>query len=544
MTLDGSPPAARPWPLDAVVAGILALIAPLLTLWPIGADALLAAPGQEAPEHLAGLWLAAQSGDWLVVDTELLAWPSGERFVLIDPLNLLIFRPLAAWPILAFNAVLWAGCALGGLAGALLSREGGGRLWVGALLGATAGPLGGMAAEGQTEAFTLPWAALALVALLAFVRAGGLGRGALAAAVLAACFYGGPYTGIFAALGAAVVGLWWVRRRPAVLGVGLLALVLAAPMAWATLTQRDEGLPGSASRAQIPEPETDPEGYRGGLAHGADLSDAWAPLALTGAAPRVGHSVYVGLSLWLLALVGLARSPRLWPWMLGALMFTALAWGPWLLWRGEVLRAGGARLRGPVGALMGVFPPAQRLNRWYRAGVVAGYLLLPLAAAGLQRRGRLPVELLAPLVAADALWAGPARWPRAEIAPRLGEEAAAWEGPLLEIPAVTTASRAQAPGGENLLLLPLHGQPISSSFLGLQPPVATSPDYTTLRDRLRRGADPAPALKSLGDQGYRLLWWSSEHSPLSPEAEALISAELGPPLHQSGGLLVWSLAPR
>lgn len=401
-----------------------------------------------------------------------------------------------------------------------------------------------MAAEGQTEAFTLPWAALQLVALLAFVRAGGLWRGLLAAGTLAACFYGGPYTGIFAALSAAAVGLWWLTRRPTVLAVGLLAVILAAPMAWATLTQREEGLPGSASRAQIPEPETDPEGFRGGLAHGADLSDAWAPLILTGAAPSVGHSVYVGLGLWILAFVGLVRAPRLWPWMFGALVFTVLAWGPWLLWRGELLRLGEARLRGPVGALMGVFPPAQRLNRWYRAGVVAGFLLLPLAAAGLHRRGRIPFELLTPLLAADALWGGPARWPRAEIAPRLADEARLWEGPIVEVPAVTTASRAKAPGGENLLLLPLHGQPISSSFLGLQPSIALSPDYITLRDRVRRGADPAPALEGLRAQGFGTLWWSTEHSPLSAEAREAISARLGPPLHQAGGVLVWSLSPR
>ena len=106
---------------DVVAAVLIALFVPILTLWPLGADALLSAPGQEAPEHLAGLWLAAQSGDWLVVETGLLAWPEGERFVLIDPLNLLIFKPLAAWPIVAFNAVLWLGCALGGLAGALLA---------------------------------------------------------------------------------------------------------------------------------------------------------------------------------------------------------------------------------------------------------------------------------------------------------------------------------------------------------------------------------------------------------------------------------------
>lgn len=529
---------------DVLAALVLALFAPLLTLWPVGADALIAAPGQEGPEHLAGLWLAARSGDWLVVETGLLAWPEGERFVLIDPLNLLVFAPLSAWPALAFNAVLWAGCAVGALAGARLSREGGGRLWVGALLGATAGPLGAMAAEGQTEAFTLPWAALHLVTLLAFVRHGGAGHGLLAALTLAACFYGGPYTGIFAALSAAAVGAWWLRRRPTVLAVGLLALALAAPMAWATLTQRADGLPGSVSRAQIPEPETDPEGFRGGLAHGADLTDAWAPLALTGAAPRVGHSVYVGLGLWIVALVGLVRAPRLWPWMLGALTLTAVAWGPWLLWRGEVLRLGEARLRGPVGVVMGAFPPAQRLNRWYRAGVVAGFLLLPLAAAGLQRRGRLPLELLAPLLAADALWGGPARWPRAEIAPRLSLEASGWEGPILEIPAVTTASRAQAPGGENLLLLPLHGQPISSSFLGLQPPVALSPDYTALRDRARRGADPGPALAALSAQGFRTLWWSTEHSPLGPAAQAAISASLGPPIHEADGVLVWRLTPR
>ena len=111
MAADALPAHAVRLGAEAWAAGLIAVVVPLLTLWPIGADALISAPGQEAPEHLAGLWLAAQSGDWLVVETGLLAWPEGERFVLIDPLNLLIFRPLSAWPILAFNAVLWVGSA-------------------------------------------------------------------------------------------------------------------------------------------------------------------------------------------------------------------------------------------------------------------------------------------------------------------------------------------------------------------------------------------------------------------------------------------------
>lgn len=531
---------------DAALAAALCAILPALALWPVGSvESLLSAPGQEAGEHVVGLWLAATTGSPLVVESDLLNWPQGVKFVLIDPLNLLVFAPLARWPYLAYNAVMWVGLSVAGLAGALLSREGGGRLWVGAALGCCLGPLMAMTAEGQTENFTLGWIGLHLLALLSFLRQGGLWRGALAAVTLAACYYGGPYKGIFASVIAAGVGLWWLRRRPRVLLVGVAALLLAAPMVRATLAERDPSLPGGAGREEIPEPPTGIKDYRGGLFHGADLTDAWAPEALTGAACPAGHSAYLGVGFLFFALLGLWRAPRLWPWAAGATLFWALSLGPWLMWRGEVLTLGdGRRMVAPAGLVMRAAPVTQRLTRWYRAGKVTGLLLIPLVAAGLRRReGGPPTEWLTALIVADALLLGPARWPRETIRPRQPEALASLEGPILEIPAMQLSPTDSSVGSENLLLLPLHGQPTSSAFLGLPVAVHQEPEFLTLRDGGRRDRELLPALRHYAEGGFKTVIWYTDHSPLGKNAQRKLNEALGPPLINERKMLVWSLAP-
>lgn len=526
----------------AVHSLLLALVLPLAALWPlprVAGRALLAARGQEGPDHLFGLWAAAQSGHPLVVQTPQVNWPEGVDFVLIDPLNLLFYTlPGLLSPALGYNAVLYAGVVVCALGAALLSRELGADPRAGAVLGAFCGPVLASVSEGQTENLAVGWVAVQLALLLRYIHGGAPAAGVGAALALAACLYGGPYNGIFAAALDLPVGLWALRRRPGVLAVGAGALALGAPAVWATLTQRAEGLPGSASRAEL-RPPAEVAGWRGGLPHGSDLLDAWVPDALTGGVPSLGHSTYLGLGLLGLAAWAVWRERRLWPWLAGAVVFWALSLGPHLVLGGEVLRWQDRALLGPAGVLMDAAPAAARLSRWYRAAAVCGLLLTPLAARALGRRWA-----LAGLVAAELLIFSPMPFPHPTLrTPDLAPLAALPPGPWLEVPGRQDGSPGGALGDDNMLLATLHGQPVSSPFLGLPGWAQGDPDYRALRELARRPMDPAGALQRLAARGFRVLAWYPDHSPLTPRARQALAGVLGEPAVDRPGLILWSLDP-
>lgn len=517
-------------------ASLLALILPLLALWPlprVWTTALLGMPGQESADHLFGLWAALQAGQPLVVQTAQVNFPDGLRFVLVDPLNLLPFAVGSLLgPIAGFNTVLYFGAALMGVAGALLTRELGGRPWIGALFAGLTPALISGVSEGQTENFALGFVGLQLAALLRFQRDGGVRWGALAAVGLAACFYGGPYNGVFAALIDGAVGLAILRRRPGVLAVGLGALALVSPLLFAVLRLRPDELPGGASRVGLPESTALLHGFRGGLRYGVDLTDLAIPAPLTGGTHDIAHTGYLGLGVLFFAVLAVWRQRRLWPWLAGAVAFAVIALGPHLYWRGEVLRPGGEPALAPVGWLIAAFEDLGRMNRWYRAAGVASMLLVPLAA-------RSCPGWLAPLLAIDLLWLSPVPWPHGALPPRFEVLATLPKpGALLELPPNQDLLVRDSQGDENLYAATVHGRPLSGSFLGIPGWIGPAPQYRALHGVGERGEELDPGFWR--EKGFGYLVWYPRYARLSPSGRAQLGEVLGPPVIDGAEVVVWS----
>lgn len=526
---------------DLRAALAVALLLPLLALWPlplVRGQALLGAPGQEATDHLFGLWAARRAGDWVVVHTTQVDFPEGLSFVLVDPLHLPVYAlgELIS-PAAGYNLVLWFGLFVSALGVALLTRRLGGEPWVGAALGALAPPLVSSVSEGQTENFALGWVAVQLWLLLRYLDTGKASWGAGAALALAACFYGGPYNGVFAALLNAAVGLWWLRRRPGVLAVGAAAALLVAPLASAILSARFEHLPGSSARAELPPPTGLLHGFRGGLRHGVDLTDPLLPAFLTGGTHDIAHTGYLGLSVLVLAGLALRRQRALWPWVAGAGAFVVLSLGFHLYLGGEVLRLGEAPLLAPVGVLTQAFPELGRLSRWYRAAGVAFLLLAPLAALACRPRWLLGIVLV------DLLWLSPVPWPHAQVRSEFAAELSQLEGPgaLLEVPHHQDHAARRADTDENLLAAVSHGRPLSGSFLGIPGWVAREPRYMALQRVGQSGGDPDEALRFFHGEGFRYLAWYPEYARLSPQGRRDLDEALGPPVLRRSELVVWRL---
>ncbi|MEC8423904.1 MAG: hypothetical protein VX000_09015 [Myxococcota bacterium] len=125
---------------DKLGLGLALLLAPVLVTWPVLptlTTALPAAPDQEGATHLWGLWAALESGNPLILQTELLAFPVGAPMVLVDPGNLPWFAlGNLISPIAGYNSVVLAGAALTAIAGAMLAKQAGGDPTLGAVLGA------------------------------------------------------------------------------------------------------------------------------------------------------------------------------------------------------------------------------------------------------------------------------------------------------------------------------------------------------------------------------------------------------------------------
>ncbi len=316
-TAPSNPPAEHPGhshESNSILVWLFLVLAPLLLAWPlplVGGSHLLANPDKEAASHVWGLWAAWRQWQPLVIRTDLLAWPNGMKLVLVDPGNLLAYG-LAGWagPAAGYAAVLWAGLLVAGLAGLRLARRLGGSPLLGALAAMACPALLASASEGTTEDFAVGWVLLQLSLLLDFVEGGRLRHGILAALSLAMAWYCGPYNGLWASGIDLALGLWWIfqARRAGVrpllraLAVGAAALLLVAPLAWATSTQRDPGLPGSAQRAGLPQVMEAPGEFRGGLWYGADILDPWLPVQITGGQGATSHTVYLGAVTLLLAM--------------------------------------------------------------------------------------------------------------------------------------------------------------------------------------------------------------------------------------------------
>jgi hypothetical protein len=521
---------------------------PALLLWPlpqVATQQLLTAPEYEGASHLWGLWAAWQEASPVRIRSTLLAWPSGVDLVLVDPIHLPAFGLGLALsgPVLGFNLVVLQGLLVAGLAGALLARESGGAPWLGALASMAVPGLVGASGDGITEDLAVGFVALFAALLLRARRLGGPGPALLAALGLGLCGWAGPYNALLAAL--VLVGISLVPRpslaslrRSA--GVGLGGLILAAPPLWAVLRARSSELPGAAARAGIPAPDVGPDRFRGGLMHGVDLLDPWLPAALTGGLPPIGHSAYLGLVALGAGLFASWRQPRLRLPLAGIGLLLLLGLGPWLSLAGRPVELGGEALMAPAGWLMLAIPPLARLSRWYRAALLAGLLLAPLAAAaaGQDRRAR---ALLAAALLADTLLLAPLAWPLPATPLPGAALVEALEdlppGALLELPLSTTGS---PPPGDwrdvGPLLQTRHGRPLGGAMMGLPPSEQARRAQRAVLELARGGGMSPRERQALTEAGFRAVLVRTRFVQLPPEGPERLSLCLGPLLHEEEGL--------
>ncbi|MFH1467383.1 MAG: hypothetical protein ABIO70_23570 [Pseudomonadota bacterium] len=521
---------------EALAAAAVILLGPWVLAWPLPLvfrRELLGWRLQEAAVHAWGLWAAWREHSPLVVDTRLVNWPAGARYVLVDPLNLGPWG-LGAWlgPAAGYNMVLLCGLLVAGLGGALLARRIGGAPWLGALAAMACPTLLAGTFEGQTESFAVGWVALQLALLLDFADRGGRRRGALALLAIAATGYAGPYNAVWAGfVDLGVLGMLAARRRWPQLGRAAGVVVVAAlaclPLAWALLTARAPEMSGSGARAALPELWEDPVMWRGFLHHGADLLDPWLPLQLTGGRPEMSHTAYLGLAALILGVLAWARDRRRWPWLLGALGFALLALGPWLYVQGRAPRLGGHAVLLPAGWLTALVPAVLgRLRRWERAAAVATLLLAPLVSTwGRGARARLLGPVAALLIVGDLVLCAPMAWPLLHAAPPDMTPLAGLEGvgAILELPRATpeAALGGHAWRDQAALAQIGHGHPTASTstlFAG----VFGSPTSRTAVLTLRGSATlTSNQRRALAREGFTHLL---VHLPFFEEPERSLAA--------------------
>ena len=530
------------------------LLTPILVTWPVLPNlttTLPAAPDQEAATHLWGLWAALQSGHPLLGQTDLMAFPVGTTVVLVDPGNLPWFAlGSLLGPIAGYNTVVLAGALLMAVAGALLAREAGGSPALGAVLAAASPTALGHVAEGMTEGAGVGWVGIHLAMLLGFRREGRPWQGAVAVGSAAACWYTGPYNGLWAALlgvglaagslPAVLEGRWRPLARLA--AVAASAAVVVAPLAHAVLTARAPSLPGSAERAGLPRIHDWPDRFRGGLETGSDLLDPLLPVMLTGGEAPVPHTAYLGLALVVAGAVAVARAPRLWPWLAGAAAFSLLSLGPWLYVGGQAVRLGNGVVPGPAAGLMLGLPGLARVTRWYRAGAVASLLLATLGSAVPRRRaGRAALMVI---VLVDALLLSPLQWPLFEtpapahqVLTELPEP-----GALLELPPATTG---EPPPGrwrdQGMALQVFHGRPVGGGAMGIPPSDAARGAQSRLEALMRGEGLEAMGMRRTREAGFRYLAVYPAYRQVPAEARRLLEVCLGPPLSETEDVWVFDL---
>jgi MYXO-CTERM domain-containing protein len=245
-----------------------------------------------------------------------------------------------------------------------------------------------------------------------------------------------------------------------VAGIGL---VLASPMAWAVMTLRGAGQPGTAAAAGIFPTQISTRFFRGGVYGGADLTDPFLPLFLTGGEASDSRTAYLGAAALLLAGLAVWRRRSLWPWLAGALGMGFIALGPWLVVAGEPARsADGAQLMTPLGWVIFALPFLGRVTHWYRAAAV-GVLLLAAPVSTLAR-GWARGLAVAVVVLLDLAICAPMTWPlhSTPVPDTAVFDALVGPGAVLTLPESTSQQPAVGNWRNRILLDQItHGRPIS-----------------------------------------------------------------------------------
>lgn len=549
-------------------AGALVLVLTLvvLSVWPATGwqpHSLLGDPQQEAGEHLWALWAATLDGP-LHIQTTRVGWPVGHSWVLADPLSLPAFTLGHGIFGMGLTAVHVQWLLVAALGAAAWARQlGTPPVWA-AALAITLSPVNSPVVTGITDAAGFGLTLLALLQLHT-IDEGPRGRGILGAGLLiGATAWAGPYPALYTLLMAPLV-VWapvqrhGVRAVGRLLGAGLLSLLVAAPVLWATTTLRDAALPGSINVL------------------GDVLHDPAAPRALLLGLDPVGlvfptagldwaHGGHLGLPLIAMALVGgihqwRTRPP---PWVRQTTLTVLTLAGVALVlslgfhlklndapatWSGHVIGL-------PARFLSEALPVLGRAPRWYRMATVAGLALAALAAgaapsiAALLRRWGVPSPLSAGLsalvlilVSLAPLRSSPLPWPRPatliEMPPLL--DTLPLPGPLTLFPRAAGKHDGRA---IRLIWQTQHGHPMVANPHAQRPPRNPAAEASQLLETAARHGDLDRARAALSRlQALGVVWVVVLPGPDTAALQATLTAVRGPPHTEDGESRAWTTEP-
>ena len=556
----------------ALAASLSAIVA-LATTWPWARDPTraLGARDLEAADHLWALWLGSVDGP-LIAQTTRVGSPEGYTWVLGDPAHVPVFAMghLIGGAGSGLGVVHLLSLALAALAGWCWARD----LWperpdiavLAAPLAAAAPGLGVGLVTGMTEAQPLGMTALALLALHAAARDGGVARSVVCALAFGALPWFGAYPALYGILLAPIVLFWGLARGPdrsrrlaMVLGAAVTAALLSAPVLTAVLSVRDLGLPGGT--ALTPQVLAAPDLPRNRML-GADLLGLVLPGA--GLHPTGVHGAYLGLGAVLTAGVGMASRAhrRALPVVL-VIVAGTLSLGFTLQAGGAVVRFGDAPLLAPAGALSLLIEDLGRAPRWTRMAALASILLAPLAAAGLDAlTQRFPPGLRLTLLGGtlglllvDATVLGPAPFPRPTFDPKPPVEVRSLDGAgaWLEVPPPRFSTAMPETGGgprarlrhPTLVWQTGHGKALSGN-----PHQAGLPEGEG--ERMAHAllaaarADDRPGVaagcSAAGDAGFG--WIVSWRGVSTSDERAALVGSLGPPAVDGPALVAWPVPCR
>lgn len=410
----------------------------VLVTWPVAIDplgGLAGHPGNDVWNHVWGYWWVSQEVErgYFPLVTDLLRFPGTSKLFFIDTFGALwtlpvqrLFGPVAAYNLAVFTAFWLSGFASWGLCRHVCNTRHG-RGEVPALIGAAAFALSphlvAQAYNGISETLTAGTFALATWATLHLFERPTLRNATLAALAGTLCMLSNNYYGLFAVLGALVLGItsaagrWervnWRGLPLPVIVAGVIAGLLVAPSLWlfakslegpTAIVNRD---PAFVWRSLISHNITDLVSvFRPGHVYSPDLK------ALHGEDLLI--VVYVGWTLLILAGLGLLSLKR-WrdrlPWVVWVGFFGLMMLGPYLYVNGAYVTVADRRIPLPFLAFFEAFPVFARISHPFRFVVPVQLGLAVLATLGARQLPRHWMAAAGALLLVESLLLSPAPWP-------------------------------------------------------------------------------------------------------------------------------------